>query len=283
MHPEIFSFDTPGFLRGIFPDQMTVQGYGLMIALGILVAIFYAARQTGKLGFEFSKINDLFIWIFVAAFVGGRFFYFFEYPDYYFGNPSNMLELSGSGFVFYGSLLFAIPTMIVYFKVKKMPVYQMLDIMAFVAIIVHSFGRMGCFMAGCCHGIPTDSFVGVTFTHPATMASPVGTPLHPTQIYDIVLLAFIFATLKVVQAKQLFNGQLFLLYIILYAMGRAVIEIFRGDEGRGFVFDGLLSHSQLISIIIGIMAIALYFHILKNKRLRYRLFIKPATGTKLRT
>jgi phosphatidylglycerol---prolipoprotein diacylglyceryl transferase len=283
MHPEIFSFDTPGFLRGIFPDQMTVQGYGLLIALGILAAIFYASRQAKKLGFEFARINDLFIWIFVAAFVGGRFFYFFERPDYYFGNPSNMLEMSGSGFVFYGSLLFAIPTMIIYFKIKKMPVYQMLDIMAFVAIIVHGFGRMGCFMAGCCHGIPTDSFVGVTFTHSATMASPVGTPLHPTQIYDIVLLGFIFATLKVVQTKQLFNGQLFLLYIILYAVGRSIVEIFRGDEGRGFVFDGLLSHSQFISIIIGIMAMGLYYHILKNKRLRYRLFIKPATGTKLRT
>jgi phosphatidylglycerol---prolipoprotein diacylglyceryl transferase len=283
MHPEIFSFDTPGFLRGIFPDQMTVQGYGLMIALGILAAIFYAARQTSKLGFEFSKINDLFIWIFVAAFVGGRFFYFFERPDYYFGNPSNMLELSGAGFVFYGSLLFAIPTMIIYFKAKKMPVYQMLDIMAFVALIVHGFGRMGCFMAGCCHGVPTNSVVGVTFDHPATMASPIGTPLHPTQIYEILLLAFIFATLKVVQAKQSFQGQLFLLYIILYALGRPVIEIFRGDEGRGFIMDGLLSHSQLISIIIGIIAISLYFYILKNKRLKYKLSIRAVGGNKLKT
>jgi phosphatidylglycerol---prolipoprotein diacylglyceryl transferase len=276
MHPEIFSFDTPGFLRGIFPDQMTIQGYGLMIALGILMALLYASRQTKKIGIEFSNINDLFIWIFLAAFIGGRFFFFFEDPDYYFGTPSNMFELSGSGFVFYGSLLFAIPTMIIYFKVKKLPTYKMLDIMAFVAIIVHGFGRMGCFMAGCCHGIPTDSALGVAFNHPHTMASPIGVPLHPTQIYDIVLLAFIFAVLRVVKTKQAFDGQLFLLYIMLYAVGRAIVEIFRGDEARGFVFDGVLSHSQLISIVIVLVGFYFYKRIMKKQKLLSKIANRKA-------
>jgi len=258
MNPEFFHIHIPEWLQGIFPDQITVQGYGTMIALGVIAALLYTRWQMGKLNLDQTKVIDLFIYVFVAAFIGGRFFYFFEKPDYYFGTPANMFKLSGSGFVFYGSLIFAVPVMLWFFKKNKMPVMAMLDVMAGVAVIVHMFGRMGCFMAGCCYGLPTDSMLAVTFTNAASKAQPLGVPLHPTQLYEIFMLLVIFAVISIVRNRKQFAGQLFLVYIMLYAVGRSIIEIFRGDEVRGFVFDGILSHSQLISIVV--IGIAIYFY-----------------------
>lgn len=274
MYPEIFHIHIPEWLQGLLPAEVVVQGYGTMIALGVIAALLYARWRVNKLGLDTSKIIDLFIYVFIAAFVGGRFFYFFEKPDYYFGNPANMLELSGSGFVFYGSLLFAVPVMLWFFKKNKMPVMSMLDVMAGVALLVHMFGRMGCFLAGCCHGLPTDNALAVTYTHAASKAEPLGVPLHPTQLYEIFMLLVIFAVISILRQRKKFEGQLFLVYVMLYATGRSIIEIFRGDEIRGFVFDGFLSHSQLISLFV--ISIAAYFYLKLNKKSNLKARYKKA-------
>ena len=269
MYPELFTIPIPAFLRDLLaflPETVTIQAYGSMIALGVVAAFYYSRNESRKLGVDQSKMIDLFIWVFIAAYVGGRFFLFFERPEYYFGDPSNMLDISGSGFVFYGSLIFAIPVMILFFRYHKWPVPKMIDAMAPVAVLVHLFGRMGCFMAGCCHGVPTDSFLGVTFTHHASAADPLGMSLHPTQLYSVFMLLMIFVVLRLVKSRKRFEGQLFLLYIILYAAGRSIIEEFRGDEARGFVFEGFLSHSQLISLIAGLTALGIYLFLMKKSR-----------------
>ena len=124
----------------------------------------------------------LFLCIFMAAFVGGKFFLFLEDASYYFDRPRSLF--TGRGFVFYGSFLFTIPTMLWYFKTKKLPAYKMLDIMAITTCMVHIFGRIGCFLAGCCYGKPTDLFIGVVFTDEACHADPLNTPLFPTQLME---------------------------------------------------------------------------------------------------
>jgi len=116
MHPELFKLKIPEFLQGIFPEELTVYSYGALIALGAILGYLYTAWQAReKYGVDGDKVRSLVILIILAAVIGGKFFYFFENPGRYFGNPGNMLNISGSGFVFYGSLLFAIPTMLIFF------------------------------------------------------------------------------------------------------------------------------------------------------------------------
>ncbi|MBK5278004.1 MAG: prolipoprotein diacylglyceryl transferase, partial [Bacteroidia bacterium] len=134
-----------------------------------------------------------------------------------------------------------------------------------VTCIVHGFGRIGCFMAGCCYGIPTDSVFGVTFTHAACQAEPLNTPLHPTQLYEAGFIFCLLAVLYFLKSRKRFEGQLFLLYLIFYAIGRGVLEIFRGDVARGFIFSDWLSHSQLISLIIIGVAGFYYIRLSKTK------------------
>jgi phosphatidylglycerol:prolipoprotein diacylglycerol transferase len=157
--------------------------------------------------------------------------------------------------------------MLWFFKRHKIPTLAMLDVMAIVTCIVHGFGRIGCFMAGCCHGKPTDSIFGVTFTSPVCQAEPLNTPLHPTQLYEAGFLFLLLSILALLKNRKQFDGQLFLLYLMIYASGRGVLEIFRGDVARGFIIENWLSHSQFISIIIIVVAGICYFRLSKNRTL----------------
>jgi phosphatidylglycerol---prolipoprotein diacylglyceryl transferase len=243
--------------------SLTIYTYGFCIALGAILGFLYMSRQSKKLfGLGFEQSNNLFLLLMVAGIVGGKFFMLFEDPKLYLSHPSKFF--SGSGFVFYGSLLFCIPSMLWFFKKHRIPTLAMLDVMAVVTCIVHGFGRIGCFMAGCCYGLETSSFLGVTFTDVACSADPLNTPLHPTQLYEASFIFLLMITLLVLGRSKAFEGQLFLIYLIVYAIGRGVIELFRGDTNRGFVIEGILSNSQFISLLI--ISVAIFFHVkLKRK------------------
>lgn len=238
MHPILFEV-----------GSITFYSYGFMIALGVIGGVAYMFLQGRRdVGLTFDQANTLFLLIFIAAFVGGKVFLLLENPSLYLNAPKKLL--TGRGFVFYGSFLFAIPTMLWFFKKHKLNTYKMLDVMAIVTCIVHMFGRLGCFLAGCCYGKPTTGPLGVTFTNEACQA-PLNTPLIPTQLLEAGFIFLVMLLLLLIKSKfQKFYGQLFLLYLILYAIGRSVLEIFRGDVARGFIIDGYLSHSQFIALLV---------------------------------
>lgn len=258
MHPELFSI-----------GNFTIHTYGFMIMIGASLGFFYMTSSAKKeLGIERDKIQNLAILIIIAAFVGGKLFFFMENPSYYFGSFQNMKSNFRTGFVFYGSLLFAIPVTVWFFKKEKWPLWAMMDRLAITACIIHAFGRMGCFFAGCCHGVPTDMPWGVTFTHAASKADPLNTALHPTQLYSSFMILGILAILWMMKRHNRFEGQLFFIYIILYATGRSIIEIFRGDEARGYVIEGVISHSQFISIVVIAITIFAYLRFKKKANIK---------------
>ncbi len=252
MHPILFEF-----------GSFTIHTYGFCIALGAVLGGLYMWRQGMKqYGWSFDQANTLFVLLIIAGVVGGKLFLLFENPSIYLSKPSKLF--SGSGFVFYGSLLTAIPVMLWYFKKNKLPVAGMLDIMAVVTCIVHGFGRIGCFNAGCCYGLPTDHFLSVTFTDKTCQANPLNTPLYPTQLYEAVLIFGILLFILIHKRYKKFDGQQFLLYLILYAIGRSFLETLRGDLDRGFIIGDWLSNSQFISLLVILGAI--YFYVKLNRK-----------------
>lgn len=241
----------------VFGKTLTIYSYGFMIVLGAVLGGLYLWRMGKKhYNTSFDTINTLFLLLLVAGFVGGKFFLIFENPSLYLKNPGALL--SGQGFVFYGSLLFCIPTMLIFFRKKKLPVRPMLDIMAIVTCIVHFFGRIGCFLAGCCYGVETHGRLGVIFHDPMCLARPLNTPLHPTQLYSAAMILLILITLLYLKGRKTFDGQVFLTYLMLYAVGRSVVEMFRGDISRGYIIPNILSNSQGIALIIFIVAAYFY-------------------------
>lgn len=257
MHPILFE------LGGI-----TVYSYGFFIALGVVAGVAYLVKQGKKeVGLTFDQANSLFLYLFLAAVVGGKVFLFLEDPGFYINEPRRLF--TGRGFVFYGSFIFCVPTMLWYFKKNKLPVYVMLDIMAITTCLVHAFGRIGCFMAGCCYGLPTHSSWGAVFTDPACYAEPKGEHLHPVQLYEAGYIFLVMLVLLFIRERRKFTGQLFLLYLMLYAVGRYVLEFFRGDVKRGFIIDPYLSHSQLIAVLM--FGVALFFYWRRQRGLKFKV------------
>lgn len=246
MYPIIFQF-----------FGLKVYAYGLLIGLGIAFAVIYLFK-VGKqqIGLTETMINSLVIYIIIAAFVGGKVFLFFENPVKYASKPS--LLLSGSGFVFYGSLIFCFGVLFWFMRKHKLPQRLMLDIIAVVTCIVHIFGRVGCFLAGCCYGKPYEGMFSVVYTN-KHIAAPINCGLHPVQLYEAAAIFLLLIILLVLKHFKRFDGQLFVTYLLLYPIIRVITETYRGDEERGYLFNGLCSHSQFISLFILLLGVYLYF------------------------
>lgn len=235
---------------------LKLYAYGLLIGLGIVMSISYLTKAgANDINLKPDLINQLLIYLIIAAVVGGKFLLIFENPTEHLQNLSGLI--SGSGFVFYGSLLFCFGVLFWFIKKHKLPALPFLDLIAIVICILHACGRLGCFMAGCCYGKATDSWLGVVYTHPKSSA-PINCSLHPVQLYESLLIGCLLLVLYLIKRKRAFNGQIFALYLILYPSIRMFTETFRGDEERGLLFNETLSHSQLISIILILAGIILY-------------------------
>lgn len=243
---------------------LTIHTYGFLIAVGFLVALTLAAREAKRKDISNESIIDVGFYALLSGIIGARLFFILTDLGNFVEHPLDMVKIWEGGLVFYGGVLCALPTVIWYAKKKGLSLWQTADIWAPSIAIGHAIGRLGCFCAGCCYGRPAEDLPwSVTFTNPNSLAV-LGTPLHPTQLYESALELMNFLVLITLRRYQSFKGQLFLVYILNYSIIRSVVELFRGDEVRGFLFPGF-SYSQAISVAMFITALSLII-VLKNKK-----------------
>lgn len=242
MYPILFKF-----------GPLTIHTYGLFVAIGFLLGLGLAVRQAKKEGIPSYKIVDLGFYILLSAIIGSRLFFIFINVSHYIKNPLDIFKIWEGGLVFYGGVLFAIPTVIWYAKKNGLGIWSMADVFAPSIAIGHALGRLGCFAAGCCYGKPAESLPwAVTFTNPQSLAR-IGIPLHPTQLYESAGEFINFLILITLRRYKSFDGQLFLTYVLLYSVLRFIVEFFRGDISRGFIIYNM-SLSQGISILMFLFA-----------------------------
>ncbi len=232
---------------------ISIHTYGFFVAIGFIAGILLAKSEAKKLGEDPEKIMDLSFYVLIAAILGSRLLYIFINPEIFLSDILESFRIWNGGLVFYGGFIAALLVGLSYLKIKKMPLWRTMDIAALSLPLGQFFGRLGCFSAGCCYGKSCDFPWAVTFTNPDTLA-PMGIPLHPTQLYHALSNLSIFILLWFFRKRKKFSGQLFWLYILLYAVSRSFIEIFRGDF-RGEPIFGVLSVAQAIGIIMALVAI----------------------------
>lgn len=244
MHPILFKI-----------GPITIYTYGVLIATAFFLGLALAARQARVEGEDPQKIMDLSFYILISAIVGSRLLYIVvEYKEY-ISNPLRIFKVWEGGLVFYGGFIMAMAVVIIYIRKHEMNLWKVGDILAPSVAIGQGVGRLGCFFAGCCYGRETDVLWAVIFKDPNTLA-PMDVHIHPTQLYDSANGFIIFAILLILRKFKKFDGQLFWTYTLLYAVGRFIVEIFRGDE-RGFVIESFLSTSQFIAIPLFIVSLAM--------------------------
>ena len=252
MFPKLFDFGEVHVLGWKF--HAVLHTYGFLLAAGFLIALKVAASRGKKLGVEANLVMDLGLYILVSALVGAKLLLLIVDWEHYRHDP---LSLVRSGGVFYGGLVAAVLTSIWFFRKHRLSVWKMTDILAPSVALGHAIGRLGCFSAGCCYGKPTTMPWGVTFTDPYAreiVGVPLNVALHPTQLYESLVEFAIFGFLIFLSTRKKFDGQIFWTYVALYSTARFVIEFFRGDLERGFAFGGAVSTSQIIAVVLVLVA-----------------------------
>ena len=232
----------------------TVYSYGVLLAVSYLLGLWMAVKRGKTRGLDANRVLDLGIYIIIAALVGAKLLLLIVDFDQYSKQPADILSLLRSGGVFYGGLILAVVVAFRYIATHKMPMWTTCDVFAPGIALGHVTGRLGCFAAGCCYGKPTDVSWSVIFTNPlaaAQVGTPLGIPLHPTQLYEAGAELLILGLLLATEGRgRRFPGRTFWLYMLLYAISRYVIEIYRGDP-RGVVPFLDVSTSQFISLVLG--------------------------------
>lgn len=267
MHPILFEI-----------GPLTIYFYGVMLALAFVVGIWFATRQAKKERIPANTILDLSLVALITGIIGARILFVLLNLDYYSRHPFEMIIFWQGGLVYYGGIILGVLCAILFLKIRRLNIWKVVDSCTPSLAIGQAIGRIGCFLNGCCFGKPVSW--GIKFP-PGSMvsyeqfsqgliksANEYSLSVHPTQLYEGVNALIIFLILILVRKKKKFNGQLFWLYLLLYAITRFGIEFLRGDD-RGPVFFNLFSISQLIGVGIFILALLMIF-LLKRKEVKVR-------------
>jgi phosphatidylglycerol:prolipoprotein diacylglycerol transferase len=249
-----------------------LPAYGLMVALGYLAAIYYILSRSSRFNFKKDDLSDLVFYSVLSGMAGAKAFYAATYWDTFGADFSSraayVLRTFQYGFVFYGGLLTGAAVFYLTARRRKLNAAAAADLCAPALALGHAFGRVGCFLAGCCHGAPAGNFpFSVVFSNPACEVAPalLGVPLYPTQLLEAAGNLAIFAVLSFTLGRKRPAGSVIALYAALYSVQRFFIEFLRGDD-RGALHFGL-SPAQLISAAAFAAAIMVFFKLtLKAKK-----------------
>ncbi len=248
-----------------------------MAALGLIFGLLLIVKLGREQGLNPDKLWNLGIIAILAGIVGAKLLMILVDFGYYTSHPRELFALSTlqAGGVWSGGFLLALIMCIWYMRINSMPVLRTCDAFAPGLALGHAFGRVGCFAAGCCYGRETHLPWAVTFTNPLAHSisdTPLHVPLHPTQIYEMILELCNCVFLVWLTRRKKFDGEIIGAYMIIYGIGRFFIEFVRGDEGRG-EFLGWMSGTQAIAICLVIFGGLLF---MKRPTAKAAVRLKPA-------
>jgi phosphatidylglycerol:prolipoprotein diacylglycerol transferase len=243
--------------------SLPIRWYGVMMALGFAAGLWTATRRARRANVSGDTIADVTMWLLVGSIIGARFVYVTTYWKQEFASQpfSEIFMIQHGGLVYYGGLIGATIAGIGYLAWKKLPVWKIADILAPSIALGSVFGRIGCLLNGCCYGRACNLPWAITFpagheTHPFDQP---GIPVHPTEIYDALLNLILYLALAWLFRRKKFDGQIFALYLVGYAICRSIVEIYRGDYPTDHIHAGLFTSAQLLSMPILAAGIALWF------------------------
>ena len=254
--------------------QYKISIYGLLIIIGLFLGIMISIYLGKRRGQKSEDILYASIYASIGLIIGAKILYILvnlstliEYADYFIKSPRNMIIILSGGFVFYGGLIGAIIGIYIYCKQYKLSFIELLETIVPTIPLIHAFGRIGCFFAGCCYGKPYEGLFHIIYHN--SESAPNNIALFPVQIVESGLnfLSFIIILIFTWKIREKYAA--IGLYLVTYSIIRFILEYYRGDIERGFLL--FFSTSQWISIFcLPIGLILMYKSLSKDKLLKQK-------------
>jgi len=266
MHPVLFTF----------PDWLPLLGghhiyaYGVMLGIAFVSGWYLGVKLSLREGLSYRTVNNAYLVVVVCSLVGARVAHLISNPGTWRFSTGFLPALFSSrceGLVAYGGYIGGILGAWAYLRLKKSSVWNLLDTTTPSMVLGLGFTRIGCFLAGCCHGQPSDLPWAVVFppgsqaSHNFPGAAGASLPVHPTQLYESLLGFALFPLALWLHRRRKFTGQSFLIMVVCYAVARFLLEFIRGDDDRGGLGNHAapwLSTSQIIGLVLIPLAVGLY-------------------------
>jgi phosphatidylglycerol:prolipoprotein diacylglycerol transferase len=246
---------------------VTIHWYGVMMALGFLAGLVNWILLGKNRGRDFAFSSDLLFWIIVSGVLGARIAYVISDFRNFADEPVTILRIDRGGLIYYGGFIAAIIAIIVFAKVRGERVLSLMDFAATSVPLAHVFGRVGCFLNGCCYGAdhdgqfavryPTHSYAwwrhvydGRILKHTADPSKPV----HPVQLYEAGINILLFLLLLYVYRREKRDGTVAAVYLVAYSTARFCLEFLRGDPRMTLMG---LTYAQLVSIVLFVVGLGM--------------------------
>lgn len=247
----------------LFPlyGSFAIHWYGVMVAIGVLIAIHLSEREMLQKKLLSSALyHELLFLCIITGIFGGKLVYILSEESW---SLYSFMAFFQGGFSILGTITAIMCTLLFVLYKRNKEILPILDIIACYAPLIQAFGRVGCFLAGCCHGTATMSSFAVTYTHQLSLA-PLGIPLCPTQLYSAFILGgicvFLWSLKKVIRTK----GLLSCAYILSISAERFTMDFFR-DDRIWTSYSSFLSFHQLFALLLGGSALVLLLFLLYRK------------------
>lgn len=236
------------------------------MSISFVLAMFLIIKRGEKEGYNPQFLLPVIMVGFFGSVIGGRALYIFTQWEVYLQNPLDIFMIRKGGQVYFGGLIGAAIAMMIFLKIKQekiLPFFDLFSPYSALGLAIHR--TFGCFFAGCCYGKPTALFWGVVFPPDSIPSRAFGSnvPVHPSQLYEALSAMFIFFVLLWYRKRKRQDGEMALLFLIIYSFIRFFTEFLRGDNVRGFI--GIFSTSQFIGILIFSFTLLAFYRLRKTK------------------
>ena len=263
----------------ISPFGFTIAFYGIIIGCGMLLGMLVASKEYVRCGYKADDIQDFALFVIILGVIGARIYYVIFEWDYYSQHIMEIPNIRQGGLAIYGGVLTAIATCIVFCKKKKLDFFPMADAGVLGLILGQAMGRWGNFFNAEAFGGYTNSLFAMrikeSIVNPSMINDNVAAHLqnidgisyvqvHPTFLYESVWNFCVFFFLLWFSKRKKFKGQIFLLYLGLYGLGRFFIEGLRADSLM--LFGTGIAVSQALSLVLVIVSIVLQYLFLKREK-----------------
>jgi len=254
----------------MFPDVFSwgvlhVRSYGLMLAIAFLVGTWLGLKEARRLRLDPDHLVTVVLVTLVSSVIGARLLYVIEHIGEFQGQWGSMLAVWQGGLTLYGGVVAGTLAALLTARRLGMPMWSVADALTPAVALGTMFGRIGCFLNGCCYGRPThmpwgvvsppDSFAGLEFGE---------TPIHPAQLYNALFGLVLFIVLWKLRTRVRVPGTLFWSFIVAFALGRIVLDFFRAYEPAARLFPVgpvAITESQLTSMALALFGVLMLFRL----------------------